>query len=165
MRRDRAGPRPPVALVAGALLLAAAGCGRGADGAAERPPTAEVSVGITRLRAEVADTPERRERGLGGRERLAEGRALLFPFERAARHPFWMKDMRFDIDIVWIRGDRVVDLHSAVPHDAPGPLRTYRPDVPADLVLEVPAGTAERHGWAAGDPVRVDPPVRASAPR
>jgi uncharacterized membrane protein (UPF0127 family) len=123
-------------------------------------PTAEVSIGIHRVQVEVADTPERMRRGLSGREGLAEGRGMVFPYTRADRHGFWMYDMHFDIDIVWIRGDRIVDVTSRARHDPPGELPTYRPVEPADLVLEVPAGTAERLGWRVGDRVAVDPPVR-----
>ena len=68
--------------------------------------------------------------------------------------------MHFDIDIVWIRGDRIVDVTPRARHDPPGELPIHRPEEPADLVLEVPAGTAQRLGWKIGDGVSVDPPVR-----
>jgi uncharacterized membrane protein (UPF0127 family) len=146
-----------------ALLLLAVACAaeRESDGSAH--PTAEVTIGIHRIQAEVAETPERKARGLSGRPRLRKGRGMLFPYARPGLHGFWMVDMRFDIDIVWIRGDRIVDVTSRAPHDPPGDLPTYRPREPADLVLEVPAGTAEGLGWKIGDRVRVDPPVRPRA--
>jgi uncharacterized membrane protein (UPF0127 family) len=141
-----------------ALLLAACAGEQEAPSAAY--PTAEVTIGIHRVQVEVADTPERKSRGLSGRPRLAEGRGMVFPYARAERHGFWMVDMHFDIDIVWIRGDRIVDVTSRAPHDPSGELPLYRPREPADLVLEVPAGTSGRLGWRIGDRVTVDPPVR-----
>jgi uncharacterized membrane protein (UPF0127 family) len=70
---------------------------------------------------------------------------------------FWMKGMRFPLDIVWINGNRVVDVSADVP--APqgpgGGLPTYSPDRPADRALEVNAGWAARHGVEPGDTVRV----------
>jgi uncharacterized membrane protein (UPF0127 family) len=142
-----------------ALLLAIA-CTGEPEPATPGYPTAEVTIGIHRTQVEVADTPERLSRGLSGRPGLAEGRGMVFPYARADRHGFWMYDMHFDIDIVWIRGERIVDVTPRVPHDPPGKLPVYRPRAPADLVLEVPAGTAEKLGWKIGDRVTVDPPVR-----
>ncbi len=127
----------------------------------QMPSTTEVTLGMHRIQAEVAADAATQARGLGGRDGLPEGHGMVFPYARAGRPGFWMKDMRFDIDIVWIRGDRVVDIHHDVPFDpggTEGP--TVRPSEPADLVLEVTAGTARRLGWRVGDAVRVDPPVR-----
>ena len=106
--------------------------------------------------AEVADTPARRERGLSGRAALAEGEGMLFPYAEPDRYGFWMPDMRFDIDILWIRAGRIVHVEPDVSKD--DPQRVYRPGEPADLVLELPAGTARRRGFQVGDAVRVDGP-------
>jgi uncharacterized membrane protein (UPF0127 family) len=142
-----------------ALLLLAA-CGAAQDSAPSDYPTAEVAIGIHRIEVEVADTPERMSRGLSGRSELPEGRGMVFPYARAGHHGFWMYDMHFDIDIVWIRASRIVDVTARARHDPPGELPVYRPAEPADLVLEVPSGTAERLGWKVGDRVSVDPPLR-----
>jgi len=143
---------------AAALLVVLSGCGV-APATDDTYPTARVSVGMHVVEAEVADTPARKTRGLSGRTRLAEGQGLLFPYAYEDLHGFWMFDMHFDIDIVWIRGDRIVDVTHGAVHDPPGELPIYRPSEPADLVLEVPAGTAARLGWRPGDPVRVEPPI------
>ncbi len=155
MRRGARGAWGPLL----ALLLTAA-CSAAQDPAPSAYPTAEVTIGIHRIRVDVADTPERMSRGLSGRSQLAEGRGMVFPYARPERHGFWMYDMHFDIDIVWIRGDRIVDVTPRARHDPPGKLPILRPEEPADLVLEVPAGTAERLGWKIGDRVGVEPPVR-----
>jgi len=149
-----------VTLGPAAILLLALACAGERESPASAYPTAEVTIGIHRVQVEVADTPERRSRGLSGRASLAEGRGMIFPYARADRHGFWMYDMHFDIDIIWIRGDRIVDVTSRAPHDSPDELPVYRPREPADLVLEVPAGTADRLGWKIGDRVTVDPPSR-----
>jgi uncharacterized membrane protein (UPF0127 family) len=144
----------------GASLLLAVACAVEQEPPASPYPTAEVTIGIHRIQVEVADTPERRARGLSGRPRLAEGRGMLFPYGRADRHGFWMFEMLFDIDIVWIRADRIVDVTARALHDPPGETPVYRPSEPADLILEVPAGTAEKLGWRIGDRVSVGPIVR-----
>jgi len=147
----------------GPALLLALACAGEQETATPAYPTAEVTIGIHRIEVEVADTPERMSRGLSGRSRLAEGRGMVFPYARAERYGFWMQGMHFDIDIVWIRGDRIVDVSSRVPHDPPGDLPVYRPGEPADLVLEVPSGTVERLGWRIGDEVTADLPPRPPA--
>lgn len=153
----------PLAL---ALALLGAACGPGPDaprggaqgpGAAAELPRARVRVGMHVVEAEVAETVDTRARGLSGRRRLPEGRGMLFLYPRPGRYGFWMPDMHFDLDLVWIRGERVVGVTPRVPHDPDAPeLPVYRPPVPVDRVLEVPAGTAERLGWRAGDPVSVE---------
>lgn len=144
--------RLPLALV----LLLACGSGEPAAPADPGPPRARVSVGVHVIDAEIADTPARQRRGLSGRTRLAPGEGMLFLYDEPALRGFWMPDMHFDIDIVWIRDGRVVHIESDVPHVVDGALPTYRPAEPADTVLEVAAGTAERLGWRVGDAVRVE---------
>lgn len=120
-------------------------------------PRVRVQVGMQIIDAELAETAESQARGLSGRRRLPEGHGMLFVYPRPGRYGFWMPDMHFDLDLVWIRDGRIVDLTPDVPHDPPGDeLPVYRPSEPADQILEVPAGTAARHGWRPGDPVVVE---------
>jgi len=112
-----------------------------------------VAIRGVRVAVEVAGTPEAKRRGLSGHAALDPGHGMLFPYESAGYHSFWMKDMNFDIDIVWIRDGIVVDIQEHVPHRVDPPLPVYRPARPADHVLEVPAGFARESGWRIGDPV------------
>lgn len=89
---------------------------------------------------EIADTDEERSRGLSGRDQLCEHCAMLFVFPYAAPQSFWMKGMRFPLDVVWLYGETVVHVeHRLSPDDEQ---RVYSPDVPADRVLEFRAGEA-----------------------
>lgn len=114
-------------------------------------PEVWAAAGDARIRVEIAASALARARGLSYRDELPDGRGMLFAFGRAQRHAFWMKGMRFPIDIVWIREGEVVDVTPEVP-PAEGAidLRTYTPIVPADEVLELPAGYAEAHGIVPG---------------
>jgi uncharacterized membrane protein (UPF0127 family) len=80
---------------------------------------------------------------------------MLFLFEAREQHGFWMQGMRFDLDLVWIAGDRVVDVTHGASHLDPE--RILAPRVPADRVLEVVAGTARASGWGPGDRVHTEP--------
>lgn len=104
------------------------------------------------VEAELAQTPEERERGLMFRKGLEDHRGMLFVFPVAGFYPFWMKNCRFPIDIVWLSGDkRVVDIAASVPPCESEPCPTYGPMRRARYVLEVVAGTAAREGLSLGD--------------
>ncbi len=135
----------------------------------DSPPLQErttVTIGGHPIRAEVAREADEHARGLGGRDGLAPGTGMVFPYGAPRRPEFWMKGMRFDIDIVWIRGGRIVDLSTFVPAPRARPpsamdtLPTFSPREPIDAVLEVVAGTVQARGWKIGDAVAFDPPLR-----
>lgn len=151
------------------LLLLGAATALGACEASRPHPDARratVTVGSTAIAAEVARTPAEKQLGLGGRAGLARDAGMLFVFDTPARHVFWMLDMQFALDFVWIRGDRVVDMTAEVPAPpagvdaASGLLRELQPKEPADLVLEVAAGSIAKHGWKVGDLVAIGPAPR-----
>jgi uncharacterized membrane protein (UPF0127 family) len=114
-----------------------------------------ILVHETVIRAEVAATGSTRKNGLSGRQSLGAGEGMLFLFPLADRYPFWMIDMEFPIDIIWIRGRTVVDIAANVPPPIPGTtvadLPLYFPRLPADKVLEISAGAAKRAGIKIGD--------------
>lgn len=90
------------------------------------------------LRVDVVDTAEGRAQGLSGRERLGPTEGLLFVFPENDYHGFWMKDMLFPIDIIWIDNNFIiVDIERSVrPDTFP---RVFEPKVPARFVIETSA--------------------------
>lgn len=122
---------------------------------------AVVTVGETTVIAEIADTGPLRQRGLSYRDGLAPGTGMLFIDERPRFQTFWMKDMRFCLDIIWIEGGQIVGAATEVcPHpDLPtSELPTYRSPIPVRYVLEVPAGWLAAHGYGEGTPVTIELP-------
>ncbi len=117
---------------------------------------ADLNVDGHILRVEIADTMAARAQGLSGRERLAENEGMFFIFPISAIYPFWMKDMKFPIDIIWIRGEKIVGIteNAAVP-DASGGLPIYSPPTIVDKALEVDAGLAKTFGLTEGKMVRL----------
>lgn len=102
-----------------------------------------------------AVTDEERALGLSYRSSFPEANAWLFWFPTPDRHGFWMKDMSFPLDMVFIHGT-VVD--SVARNRQPGDLTPVFPRNPVDIVLEVNAGEASQ--IQAGDLVQFDPPLR-----
>lgn len=109
--------------------------------------------------AEVVDTQSSRERGLSGRTGLAEDEGLLFIFETSGRYGFWMKDMLFPIDIIWINKEGVVvHLERNLSPDSyfkTDPPQTFINTPEAKYVLELQAGSAEKHGLYLGTKVQL----------
>lgn len=95
--------------------------------------------------AEVADTPEARELGLSGRKGIALTKGMLFVFPNSSRYGFWMKDMLFPIDMVWVNKDGIVvhTVENAKPDDYPA---KYVNSADALYVLELGAGQAQANG-------------------
>lgn len=105
---------------------------------------------------EIAATPQERARGLQEREHLSDGEGMLFVFERAGRHSFWMKDTLISLDIIWLdAARRVVDVKIRVPPCADDPCPNYTPQGEARYVLEVRGGLSEQWGLGKGDRVEI----------
>lgn len=104
------------------------------------------------FRVTTARTPATRELGLSGRASLAPDEGLLFIFPQPVNTGFWMKDMKFSIDIVWIDSDRrVVGIAEDVsPSSYPN---SFYPPQKVQFVLEVNAGDAKKSGLAEGTTV------------
>jgi len=110
--------------------------------------------GDLEVRVKVAATFSTREKGLSGHDPLADGQGMYFIFDEPGEFSFWMKDMLFPIDIIWIEDGQIADMTVNVPVPVKGqPLPTYSPRVPVSRVLEVPAGFAREHGLRLGLPV------------
>lgn len=163
-RRHPREPRPPSARgrsagvatwLLGVLLLATATCTRSLFDDTRPYPEGRLAIRGTEIAVEIPDSPARKHLGLSGRRLLPAGRGMIFPYDPPSRPAFVMRDMRFDLDFVWIRDDRIVDLAEDAPHEVGRVLERYTPREPIDRVLEVPAGTVRRNGWRIGDEVRV----------
>lgn len=113
-----------------------------------------VKIGETTIPIELATTGAAIQKGLSGRASLAANQGMLFVFSRPDRYRFWMPDMHFPIDIIWINDDKVVDIDADVPNEFdPARPRFYIPSSPARYVLEVNAGFSKNHKIEIGDTV------------
>jgi uncharacterized membrane protein (UPF0127 family) len=111
----------------------------------------QVAVNGVKFDVLVVDTPQAREQGLSGRTGLSERQGMFFVFDEPGRYVFWMKDMLFPIDILFISQGRIVDMALSMPPPKAGETPvSYRPSESADWVLEVAAGTAQKLGWTKG---------------
>jgi uncharacterized protein len=102
------------------------------------------------IKVEVVSTPEKLQKGLGGRKNLCENCGMLFVFPQKSLVGFWMKDMQFALDILWVSNGRVMNVAKNVDQAFS---EIIEPKVSSDMVLEVNAGFCETIGIAVGDTV------------
>jgi hypothetical protein len=117
-------------------------------------PKQILTIGEAQIEVEVADTPEKMRLGLGERDNLPENSGMIFPYPEKSRAVFWMKGMRFPLDIIWIADDTIVQINENVP-DEPGvadnDLARYLSNEPVNMILEVNAGFSEKNDISVGD--------------
>jgi uncharacterized membrane protein (UPF0127 family) len=121
-------------------------------------PTGTIVIGdrVT-VTVELARSGDEKVRGLSGRPSLKRGTGMLFVYDRPQPIGIWMKDMRFSLDILWIREGSVVHIERNAPPLTPvGPERVYT--ATGDMVLEVPAGFTADRKIKVGDSVKADIP-------
>ena len=76
---------------------------------------------------------------------------MLFVFEKRIPHSFWMKNMRFPIDIIWLDNQRIVELAENVPPPQEGESpKVMEPRLPSNFVLELESGRARALGLNVG---------------
>lgn len=117
---------------------------------------AQIQIGEQKLEVEIADTPESITLGLGERDEIGSD-GMLFILPKKQIVSFWMKGMRFPLDMIWIDGDRVIGVTADVPIIPRNiDLTLHDPEVypsPGEVthVLEVEAGKAAQLGIKSGD--------------
>ena len=115
-------------------------------------PVPTVQIGDATLRVEIVDTPELQEKGLSERTSLKKNQGMLFVFEKPGRYGFWMKDMNFALDIIWIGQDKkIVEIMRNIgPETFP---QAFYPKGLVQYVLEVNAGWIEQNAVEPGDKI------------
>lgn len=106
----------------------------------------------TKVLVVVADTDVKRQQGLSGLESLKKNSGMLFVFDKPGKYGFWMKDMNFPIDIIWIDANHtIVHIERNVSPDTFPQL--FASSKNALYVLEVAAGFADTHNMEIADQV------------
>jgi uncharacterized membrane protein (UPF0127 family) len=104
------------------------------------------------VRVEIAADDENRTQGLMYRDHLNPGAGMLFFFPEEGDYPFWMKNTRIPLDMIWIDSNKRI---AHITHDVPpcqiDDCPSYPPNAKARYVLEVAAGVAKEHGLKDGD--------------
>lgn len=107
------------------------------------------------IQVEVVNSPRSHEQGLSNRSEIGSD-GMLFIFPKKGMHKFWMKDMKFDLDMIWLLDGEVKGITTHVKHPEPerntqSQLEIHAPPQEINQVLEVPAGVAEEWKLQVGD--------------
>ena len=121
--------------------------------ASTRARPAVLIAGARRYELQLATTPAEQQRGLAGRARLLSSSGMLFVYRSSAERCFWMKGMRFRLDIIWLSpADKVVSLQPDAPVQSPVFCATSQD------VVELPGGQAKLAGIEVGRTVKLEMP-------
>ena len=125
------------------------------DAPDDQPPagisydTADVKTASKIYRLQIADSKDKQALGLGKRKTIG-GDGMIFPYAKPQRLCFWMKDMHFPIDMIWLGSDKqVLKVQADVSPDS-YPRTTYCQDNTL-YVVELDAGQAKADGIAVGN--------------
>lgn len=119
--------------------------------------TKTVKIGNTQVAVEVANTDAERQKGLSGRASLDKDGGMLFVMNNKVIPTFWMKDMKFAIDIIWIKEGKIIQIDkntlAPVPNTPDKNLKLYSPKAAVDYVLEVNSGYCDSNNIKVGDAI------------
>ena len=119
----------------------------------------KITVSGKNLMVEIAKTSQAREQGLSDREKMCSNCGMVFIFDQPDIYTFWMRRMYFDLDMLWLNRDKVVDItYSAkapLKEEFETPKELYQSKVPADKVIEVNSGWAKKNGIKIGDKLQL----------
>lgn len=114
----------------------------------------KIEIGDQEYSAEVVSSENEREKGLSGRNGLCENCAMLFIFPKPGKYSFWMKNMNFNLDIIWVSGKKIVYIAKDVSSDYP---YSINPVKEADKVIEIKGGLSNKLNLRTGDEINMRP--------
>ncbi len=110
-----------------------------------------------KVKAEVAKSDSKKNKGLSGRKELKENTGMLFVFDRPGVYIFWNKDTNIPLDVLWIKNNKVVDIQYLPAFDEKkGIVKLYPSgNKVADMVLEIPGEEAQKNGIKIGTKLKI----------
>ena len=123
----------------------------------------EIKIGDQIIVAEVVKSKTDKEKGLSGRGTIGVNEGMLFLFDKEGSYGFWMKGMKFPIDIIWIWDDEIVGFEENIDPQIgaiEADLKFYYPPEPVDKVLELKAGRVGSLRAGIGDAVKIRPLIQ-----
>lgn len=114
-----------------------------------------LKINDTELTVDIVKSPQAIAKGLSGRESLCENCGMLFEFPDYQIRYFWMKEMQFPLDIIWVKDDTIVGIAKNVPiFTTNGQIGRVQSSEEVNKVLEVNAGWTESYNVQIGDKVK-----------
>ncbi|MES2971220.1 MAG: DUF192 domain-containing protein [Patescibacteria group bacterium] len=113
------------------------------------------TIGNDKFSFQVAETPQERQLGLSGQPGLSATSGMLFIFDKPDIQCIWMKDMQFDLDILWFDQDSNL-IHLERDVQLSSYPKSFCSPSAAKYVVEVNAGRSKELGWQLGDKLQFE---------
>lgn len=105
----------------------------------------------------VAKTETEKQIGLSSKNKIDDDQGMLFLFDKPDFYSFWMKEMKFPIDIIYIENNKITTIiKNAQVLSETGNLPTYQPKEKSEMVVEIKAGLAEKYKINEGSSVKIE---------
>ncbi len=119
---------------------------------------AEIRINNVLIKAEIADTDEKRAVGLMNRTSLDNDSGMLFIFENEGYHQFWMKDTLIPLEILFIdKNLTIVQILEMEPCSTPDwQCRIYGPNQPIKYAMELNVNFSKSNNVKIGDKVKIE---------
>ncbi|MEK7551621.1 MAG: DUF192 domain-containing protein [Patescibacteria group bacterium] len=123
-----------------------------------KTPTPRVLINGKSFNAEIVKSSKDQAIGLAKYKKISKDFGMLFIFDNKGYYGFWMKNMKFPIDIIFISDNKITTIFKNVdyPKNGNSNLQGYKPDVPSDMVFEVNAGISNKYNFQKGDSVKIN---------
>lgn len=119
----------------------------------KNPLTPTAIINGHKIYLELAVTPKEKELGLSYRKSLPSDHGMLFTYDHKEKYGFWMNQMNFPLDFVWIDGNIVADITRNVPVLTNGQFTTLQPKVEINKILELNSGIIDKLSIKIGDAI------------
>ena len=117
-----------------------------------------ITINSHNFKVAVAASQKEQEIGLSETESLQQDQGMIFLFQKPDYYSFWMRNMKFPIDIIYINNDTIVTIkdNAQAPKGSNDNLTIYTPTSHSDKVLEIQAGLSKKYNFKNGDKVKID---------
>lgn len=116
----------------------------------------KIIIGNTVVKVEIAESMAEKQKGLSGRNFMRKNNGMLFIFSQPDSYPFWMKNMKFPIDIIWLDENlQIINIEKNITPDTFP--KKFMPRLPAKYALEVNGGWSDKNKIKEGVNIKVKP--------
>ena len=121
-----------------------------------KPKIAAIKINDIIITLEVADDYLEQINGLSNRKNLDDYHGMLFVYPRYQAMNFWMKEMNFPIDVIWIKDNEIVGFEENIPlFNEQGEIKKFSSLIPVNYVLEVPANFIDKNNIKITDKIEL----------
>lgn len=104
----------------------------------------------------IADEAAEHWQGLSDRDSMGPYNGMLFVFPNYQIRTFVMRNMRFPLDIIWIKNNEIIKIDKRLEPEKNKPVKRYSSSEPVNYVLEVNGGLSDAFGFQVGDKVEIN---------